>query len=74
MGSVNVKYGTQSEHEDCVVALALAYWHGTIGKPKPFEYILHHARGSSAWNRRHNKTLFEIERGFKKTGEYKEQW
>jgi len=73
-GPTNIKYGTQSEHDDIVIALALAYWQGTLGKPKPFKYFLHHARGSSLWRRRHEKTLFEIEREFKRTGEYKEEW
>jgi len=31
--SKNIKYGTQNAHDDCVIALALAYW---VARQKPF--------------------------------------
>ncbi len=62
-GSTNIKYGTQSEHDDCVTALALAYW--GIHK-KPYVYTYHFA---SKDRRGRGKSIFELEKEYQQEEE-----
>jgi len=77
--STNIKYSAPAGfHDDFVTSLGLALM---LASRKPFKYIEHYAVGSPGWRRQHRgqssdgkKTLFEMEREFKKTGEYSEKW